>query len=391
MAETALMTAESALIMAETALIMAETALIYFNKFQILEVAFTSVLAETALVMAESAAIMASDLQACSGQCLKVEGQCVGIFIFCVMPKTKVSGKQMPVRKRSKASTDTVVESQSVESSVQLEESSKVTNLLAVNLGDGNEIQLVTAVEGSEKEKAVLAEVRNEFSSEDTASGENQGLFSSLVSDGNTSENNPIPCDATNGQKRFLDANENAKFLYAPNYVSYTDYMVLKNQYDGLESRVIKLENERMPQPQHPTTVKHFTNTSNTLRGTQEDTIVDKDSLMLKMKQLLGLDEKQLVEYHEKTSKATARCLIKFLYPNPEPNLTYSNVKKSVINSIISYTKLSNPYDTASDAEIRKSINNYFTSLPRKTKMKTVPITNQVSEESKKNDNVVSN
>ncbi|CAF4751404.1 unnamed protein product, partial [Rotaria socialis] len=169
----------------------------------------------------------------------------------------------MPVRKRSKASTDTgneldgmftmntwrsilVVESQSVESSVQLEESSKVTNLLAVNLGDGNEIQLVTAVEGSEKEKAVLAEVRNEFSSEDTASGENQGLFSSLVSDGNTSENNPIPCDATNGQKRFLDANENAKFLYAPNYVSYTDYMVLKNQYDGLESRVIKLENERM-------------------------------------------------------------------------------------------------------------------------------------------------
>ncbi|CAF3916725.1 unnamed protein product [Rotaria magnacalcarata] len=324
------------------------------------------------------------------------------------MPKKKVSGKQMPVRKRSKASTDTgneldgiftmntwrsilVVESQSVESSVQLEESSKVTNLLAVNLGDGNEIQLVTAVEGSEKEKAVLAEVRNEFSSEDTASGENQGLFSSLVSDGNTSENNPIPCDATNGQKRFLDANENAKFLYAPNYVSYTDYMVLKNQYDGLESRVIKLENERMPQPQHPTTVKHFTNTSNTLRGTQEDTIVDKDSLMLKMKQLLGLDEKQLVEYHEKTSKATARCLIKFLYPNPEPNLTYSNVKKSVINSIISYTKLSNPYDTASDAEIRKSINNYFTSLPRKTKMKTLPITNQVSEESKKNDNVVSN
>ncbi|CAF5165447.1 unnamed protein product, partial [Rotaria magnacalcarata] len=146
-----------------------------------------------------------------------------------------------------------------------------------------------------------------------------------------------------------------------------------------------------LAQPQYPTTVKHFTNTSNTLRGTQEDIIVDKDSLMLKMKQLLGLDEKQLVEYHEKTSKATARCLIKFLYPNPEPNFTYSNVEKSVINSIISYTKLSNPYDTASVAEIRKSINNYFTSLPRKTKTKTVPVTNPVSEESKKNDSVVLN
>ncbi|CAF4318729.1 unnamed protein product [Rotaria magnacalcarata] len=286
------------------------------------------------------------------------------------MPKKKIGRIEIPMSKRSKTSIDTgieldylfainvwrlclVVESQSLESSVEMENSSKNTNVSAVNLRDENEIQLVTAVEGSEKEKAVLPEVRNDFSSGDTALYETQGLFSSLANDGNTNENNPNPCDDSNGQKRFLDTN--------------------------------------IAQPQYPTTVKHFTNTSNTLRGTQEDIIVDKDSLMLKMKQLLGLDEKQLVEYHEKTSKATARCLIKFLYPNPEPNFTYSNVEKSVINSIISYTKLSNPYDTASVAEIRKSINNYFTSLPRKTKTKTVPVTNPVSEESKKNDSVVLN
>ncbi|CAF1254330.1 unnamed protein product [Rotaria sordida] len=205
-----------------------------------------------------------------------------------------------------------------------------------MNLINENEIQPVTTIEGLEKEKTLRTETHIDFSS-DTNVHENEDIFSLLVKDASVVANNS------------------------------------------------------MPQPQRSTTVKFFTNTSNTLRGVPEDMIVDKNEVMLAMKEMSGLDEKQLVKCHGKTSKETARSLIKFLYPNPEPKFSFSNIKKSVINSIINYTKYSNPYDTASDAEIRKSMNNYFTSLPRKNKTKTIHRPNQIAEESSNNNNIIPN
>ncbi|CAF1624993.1 unnamed protein product [Rotaria magnacalcarata] len=76
----------------------------------------------------------------------------------------------------------------------------------------------------------------------------------------------------------------------------------------------------------------------------------------------LKMSEEQLKKCHKKTQTATARCLIRFIFPTPEPSFKLSNVDKFIIDGIIKYSKYVNPVDNASGVEVRRAIGYYFSS-----------------------------
>jgi hypothetical protein len=90
-----------------------------------------------------------------------------------------------------------------------------------------------------------------------------------------------------------------------------------------------------LAQPQHPEVIKYFINTVNTLRGVRQDNNVGENVSMVEIIKTLGVDKNDLINCNKKTSTATARSLIRFKYPNPEPNFGLTNVDKSIIHAII--------------------------------------------------------
>jgi len=151
---------------------------------------------------------------------------------------------------------------------------------------------------------------------------------------------------------------------------------MLKKKCIDLESRVKKLEEESMPRPTHPEVIKYFIDTGNILRDVRKDINRTQTDPITEIMNKLGLDKNKALKYHRKTSTATARAVVKFKCPNPEPNIGLANVDKSIIDEIIAYTKYSNPNDPVSDSELRKAMGNYFASLTYQNKDKNKKLIN---------------
>lgn len=62
----------------------------------------------------------------------------------------------------------------------------------------------------------------------------------------------------------------------------------------------------------------------------------DQDKIMLDFFQALGIKTEQLLQCKKDTSTATARSLIRLIYPKPEINFRLTQVENSIIDNIIS-------------------------------------------------------
>ncbi|CAF4967888.1 unnamed protein product, partial [Rotaria sp. Silwood1] len=102
--------------------------------------------------------------------------------------------------------------------------------------------------------------------------------------------------------------------------------------------------------------IQHFNETTNISRNDKENTIFHQDTSPVDIMRILNMNKDQLKICNKKSSTATARSVIKFIFPHPDSNFGYSQVDKIIIDTIIQYTKFSNPNDDTSDAKIRRAI-----------------------------------
>ncbi|CAF1320685.1 unnamed protein product [Rotaria magnacalcarata] len=254
-----------------------------------------------------------------------------------------------------------------------------IRNSCASTLLNEKENQLVTSIEAVEEEKQPTEGRSNNCSSSSGSSDEDQDIVPLLLKE----------YESCKGQKRpfqdSVDSNEREKLLDSSMEILGKDVINLKKQCVNLEARLKKLEGEWMPRPQHPEVINYFMNTANILRGVEKNNNDNTNESMEKIIQSLGLDKNLSSKYNKKTATSTARNLMKFLFPNPEPDFTIKNVDQSIIDKIINYTSYSNPNDQSSDAEIRTAIRNYFASLNHHNKGKTNAVSKNIDQTSNTN------
>ncbi|CAF3901369.1 unnamed protein product [Rotaria sp. Silwood1] len=131
----------------------------------------------------------------------------------------------------------------------------------------------------------------------------------------------------------------------------------------------------------------NFVEISNVSHDDQENMNVDKGTSMNDILLILKMDANKLTKCNKKTATATARSVIKCMYPSCDSNFRYSDVDKSIIDCIIEYTKFSNPNDKASDTERRRAVSNYFGYLTYQRKLKAMMVSNQIVLEPKNDNN----
>ncbi|CAF2785813.1 unnamed protein product [Rotaria sp. Silwood2] len=165
------------------------------------------------------------------------------------------------------------------------------------------------------------------------------------------------------------------------------DILILKQKYIELESKIKKLEEHWMSSSTNSAMDPNFVEISNVSRDDQENMNVDKGTSMTDILLILKMDANKLTKCNKKTATATARSVIKSMYPNCDSNFRYSDVDKSIIDCIIEYTKFSNPNDKASGTERRRAISNYFGYLTHQRKLKAMMVSNQIVLEPKNDNN----
>ncbi|CAF3853904.1 unnamed protein product [Rotaria sp. Silwood1] len=217
---------------------------------------------------------------------------------------------------------------------------------------------------------------------------ENENIISFF--DEHSNVTGDIPFHNIRGQKRSfedsIDSIENNKRSGSSNDLLLNDIMQLKEKYVELESKITQLENGSMPPAGRLHDNQNSTETVNFLRD-EENTNVGEKISIVDIAKILKMDENKLLKCNGKTSTATARSVIKSMYPNPHSNFRYRDVDKSIVDSIINYTKLSNPNGKVSDAERRRAISNYFSYLTHRRKIKAMIGAHRVASELKKDDN----
>ncbi|CAF3826419.1 unnamed protein product [Rotaria sp. Silwood1] len=148
-----------------------------------------------------------------------------------------------------------------------------------------------------------------------------------------------IPFHNIRGQKRSfedsIDSIENNKRSGSSNDLLLNDIMQLKEKYVELESKITQLENGSMPPAGRLHDNQNSTETVNFLRD-EENTNVGEKISIVDIAKILKMDENKLLKCNGKTSTATARSVIKSMYPNPHSNFRYRDVDKSIVDSIIS-------------------------------------------------------
>ncbi|CAF1297803.1 unnamed protein product [Rotaria sp. Silwood1] len=142
------------------------------------------------------------------------------------------------------------------------------------------------------------------------------------------------------GQKRpfedSIDSIESNKHSSSSNHSLLNDITALKRKCFELESKVEKLENGSMTPIGHSNINRNSMETMNFVRDDKENTNVGKEISMVDIVRVLNMDENKLLKCNEKTSTATARSVIKSMYPNPHSNFGYRDVDRSIVDSIIS-------------------------------------------------------
>ncbi|CAF1349779.1 unnamed protein product [Rotaria sordida] len=128
--------------------------------------------------------------------------------------------------------------------------------------------------------------------------------------------------------------------------------------------------NNQITRPKDPKVIQHLTEATNTSLNDKGNTIFHQDTSLVDIMNILNMNEDQLKLCNKKSSTATARLVIKFLFPHPDSNFSYVEADKIIVDTIIKYTKFSNPNDNKSNAEVRRAISNYFSRLNYQRKIR---------------------
>ncbi|CAF4882873.1 unnamed protein product [Rotaria sp. Silwood1] len=211
-----------------------------------------------------------------------------------------------------------------------------------------------------------------------------------ILLDVNSSVTDLSLCDSQ-GQKRPFEDSLNKivhnKRSDSSNDAIVDDILILKQKYIELESKIKKLEEHWMSSSTNSAMDPNFVEISNVSHDDQENMNVSKGTSMTDILLMLKMDANKLTKCNKKTATATARSVIKSMYPNCDSNFRYSDVDKSIIDCIIEYTKFSNPNDKASDTERRRAVSNYFGYLTYQRKLKAMMVSNQIVLEPKNDNN----
>jgi hypothetical protein len=103
---------------------------------------------------------------------------------------------------------------------------------------------------------------------------------------------------------------------------------------------------------------------------------------MLQQLYLIGIDENDIAKLNQKTPTRLARQLIRLKYPKPDPDQGFLQADKTIVEAIIStiliffkfiiiycidYVQYCYPHTKTSDTDIRRAMNNYFSSFTYQT------------------------
>ena len=79
----------------------------------------------------------------------------------------------------------------------------------------------------------------------------------------------------------------------------------------------------------------NFVEISNSSYDSQENTNINTCKSMADIIMVLNMDSNKLTKCNKKTATATARSVIKSMYPSCNSDLRYSDVDRSIVDSII--------------------------------------------------------
>ncbi|CAF1242622.1 unnamed protein product [Rotaria sordida] len=196
-------------------------------------------------------------------------------------------------------------------------------------------------------------DVSSFFRDDTNATEGDEDISSFLLKDINLPGNNQIIFASQQGQQRSFE--------------HHTD--IMENEKRSNLSNDVSSED--MPtRPKDPKVIQHLTQATNTSLNDKGNTIFHQDTSLVDILNILNMNEDQLKLCNKKSSTATARLVIKFLFSHPDSNFSYVEADKIVVDTIIKYTKLSNPNDNKSNADVRRAISNYFSCLNYQRKIR---------------------
>ncbi|CAF4447249.1 unnamed protein product, partial [Rotaria magnacalcarata] len=138
--------------------------------------------------------------------------------------------------------------------------------------------------------------------------------------------------------------------------------------------------------PKDPKVIKYLIEITNILSGNNGNPDEDTGEILEGIIRDLKMNEKELHFCHGRSATITARRIMKFKYPNPSNDLKIKKIDESILTAIISYTRISNPNDKVSETSIRHAMSNYVAVQKFKNKTNSIAKSNDVVEESDKND-----
>ena len=88
--------------------------------------------------------------------------------------------------------------------------------------------------------------------------------------------------------------------------------------------------------PKNQEVIRYFVETAHILNGDKENAMVSNNTSISGIVRVLNINENELKKCNKKTSTATARSIMKLMYPNLDSNFRYTNIDKSIIHAITS-------------------------------------------------------
>ncbi|CAF4862389.1 unnamed protein product [Rotaria sp. Silwood1] len=169
------------------------------------------------------------------------------------------------------------------------------------------------------------------------------------------------------GQKRHIE--ESSDSVVEGNN---TDELIrLKKKCLEIEKRVEVLEMTWMPCPEHLDTVQNIFN--GIIEDINNDRVVmNNNNKMSDSNNGLNIDSEILFALKKDSSTATARSILKYLYPHPPVNFKLFDVDSALVADIVRYSKECHPDDASTTARIRHAMSNYFALITYRKKRKSI-------------------
>ncbi|UJR29617.1 hypothetical protein I4U23_017165 [Adineta vaga] len=222
---------------------------------------------------------------------------------------------------------------------------SRDTEQVLVNEEESNELSEIYSTD-NENDKSSQDEMNDEEEIDEDTKAKNSPLIQ-------TTDNPSSNRLKRRSQENSTSSTKKKKFSTSSLTVPYATYSKLEQKCLRLEAQLARYEQEYMPGPKDPKVIHYFIEVTDILRGVHNnEDDEDRENLFEMIIKELSMDEKQLLKCHSKTATATARQIMKHLYPIPTQECKDRLSDESFWKAVVKYTRLSNPADPTTDVEI---------------------------------------